>query len=75
MKTKLFTESSTCYEFTSLSKALVWCAQNQIESFIAITFYPNTQQVSVFNPFLAGRKCYEVVESEAEALKYVGSFL
>jgi len=56
MKTKLFTEPGTCYQFTSLARALIWCADNKIESFIAITYYPNQEKVSVFNPFLEGLK-------------------
>lgn len=81
MKHLLFTHSDNCLEFKTRAKAFIWASKNGINDFILLSKgYKNldgsqSEKVSVFNTFLIGDNQVEYLNSEHEALLYIGTFL
>lgn len=81
MRHYLYVGAETCYEFKTRAKAFIFASKNEIKDFILLSKgYENldgsqNEKVSVFNTFLVGENQVEYLDSERDALIYIGSFL
>lgn len=78
MQTLLFIDSDTCLTFKNRAAAFIYAEKQGLTSWMLLTKYDGEMKgrCSVFNPFItevAG--CVEYFDSEADALKYIGSFI